>query len=110
MALREASVLAIHPIFVGLLDRVVSGPAYYGSVVDEQGKPLHAKITLSGQKLYHGEQWKTRKTDGFFFRLLPKKGSYVVGISAKDYSSKEVKIQVGSQPHSIGTITLKPKE
>lgn len=106
IALREESVLSIHPVYTRLLDRIVSGPAVYGFVKTEDGKPIEATITIKEQSLNHEENWTTRKRDGLFYRLLPSSKKHTVQISAPGYRTQTFEIPASDRPINLEEITL----
>ena len=75
---RRRSVAGVRPTWQRLLDRVLDGPRVSGVVVDEQGAPLEAEVTLDAVTLRDGERWTSRPRDGRFDRLLTERRTTTV--------------------------------
>ncbi|MEZ4445324.1 MAG: M14 family zinc carboxypeptidase [Polyangiaceae bacterium] len=60
--------------WLALLRRVMRGPQLEGRVVDRQGHPLVAEVSLVGTETFEGEHWRTRCRDGAFTRWVAEPG------------------------------------
>ena len=70
-AVIAADLQGVRPIWMGLLDRVLTGPAARGRVRSAQGAETAAIVSLPGTRLRAGERWPSRCRDGLYVRLLP---------------------------------------
>jgi len=91
---RNATVEAVRPSWMFLLDRFLDGPSLSGHVVDSEGRPVRAEVRLREQKMMAGERWTTRCRDGRFDRYLARPGTYHVVVRAKGHPPITRAIQV----------------
>ena len=85
MRARTDIVHAVRPSWQFLLDRLIDGPAVSGRVVDSEGTPVHAEVTVLETAPRAGERWMTRCRDGRFDRYLPGPGRYTVEVRARGH-------------------------
>ena len=103
---REASVKGLNPIFVGVMDRITQGPALYGSIVNDNLQPIEADVQIASFTRNSDEKWTSRPQDGFFFRVLPTEGDYILIIDAPGYERVQQKVEVLNNPVNLGNIVL----
>ena len=107
--LRRAVTRANSPSWAELLRRVVAGPTLHGHVVDEQGRPVQAQITLKGQTLRAGERWLSRPRDGEFSRFIQTPGRLTLSVSAPGYEPLERTIPIKARGITRATLTLRAR-
>ena len=115
---RKKSVLATRPIYVNLVKAILKKPSLYGFVVDEQGNPLEAKVTIRQHKFYNKEKWTSRPSDGYFYRMtiqdpecelngdcLPNR--YSIKVEKKGYKTYRSRLFSPKRPTEVKSIVLK---
>jgi hypothetical protein len=100
--LRRASIDALRPLVPSLLDRVLDGPRVSGHVVEADGTPVEAVVTVDAVQQRAGEAWTSRPSDGRFDRLLPAGGA--VRVTATSLDGRSASATVRAQP--VGTVRL----
>ena len=95
---RQAVFDAVRPLWTGLLQRYVAGPAIQGQVVDASGKPLAADVKVKEVVYYQNERWSTRSRDGRFARYLPGPGGYTLTVKADGHAPVTQKYKVKGTP------------
>ena len=93
--LRAKSIAGAQPLVEALLDRLVEGPSIYGQVLDARGQPVEAQVEVEGFIFSEGERWRARPADGFFERVLPGAGSYVLRVTHPDGTDSRHEVTVG---------------
>jgi hypothetical protein len=83
---RQAVIGNVRPITNRLLDRIRSGPALHGRVIDKHGDPVEAEVQIAGVQLRANEQWLTRCHDGHFTRVLNHGGPTTLVIKVDGHS------------------------
>ena len=83
--IRNASVELYRPIRNRLLEHLSSGPAIRIQVLDPNGYPVRAKISIDGVALSNDEAWYTRYHDGRWDFLVPAHQDYTLRIEAEGY-------------------------
>ncbi len=61
-----------------LVTEILDGLRIDGRVLDKDGEPVPAVISLVEQQQREGEQWTARARDGRFYRFVPEPGTYRV--------------------------------
>jgi hypothetical protein len=87
---RDANLIPGRGIWRGLLRHVVDGPGVVVHVVDVDGRPVPAVVSLAGQDRSHGERWTARARDGRHQRLWPGPGRVVVVVEHDGRRSERV--------------------
>ena len=72
------------PLLIKALD---ARPHLEGIVVNEQGEALYASIQVRGYDMLEGETWKSRASDGYFYRSLLDDGTYEIIAHAPGYET-----------------------
>lgn len=93
--LRMDTIMRNREAWKTLLRRSLSGPSIYGTVKDETGAALVAKVEITDIAYAHGEHWTSRCSDGAFERFVPKPGTYKISASIEG-ASVQKEIQVGA--------------
>jgi hypothetical protein len=96
--IRNGSVEAYRPIRNRLLDHLASGPVIRIQVMDSNGYPVRAEVTVEGIDFKNDEAWKTRSLDGRWDFLVPEHDKYRISIKADGFAEQTV---------SVNTKTLK---
>lgn len=96
-SVRHASVAALRPLVPALLDRVLDGPTLSGHVGDPDGNPVQALISTDAETWHAGEQWRSRRSDGRFDRLLPTTGRITITASAPGFAPSTVTVDASAQ-------------
>lgn len=81
------SVRATKKLLPLLLQELESRPVLHGIVQNERGEAIQASVTVRGYDTREGEVWKSRASDGFFYRVLLDYGSYEVIVQADGYET-----------------------
>ena len=102
---RRAYLEAMRPVWMGLLDRVLDGPAIRGRVVDSEGRPAVATVAREEVRLHEGEAWTSRCRDGRFERLLIRARRSRVRVAA----GGEASVAAEARPGKALTITVAPE-
>jgi hypothetical protein len=92
-AIERRAIDGQRPFWVGLLDRVVSGPRISGHVLGPSG-PLEAEVMIEEIHTFEGESWKSRPGDGRFDRIVPAPGTYTLRIHAPGLPEARRKVNV----------------
>ena len=92
---RAKSIAGAQPLLEALLDRVVAGPSIYGQVLDAQGNPVAAQIEVEGFVFSEDETWRARSSDGFYERVVPVAGSYVLRVIHPDGTETRHEVTIG---------------
>ncbi len=80
-ALAGTAVELIRPSWEVLFDRYLDGPSVEGHVRDEAGHAVSAKVDVLEVRTRAGEEWRSRCSDGFFGRYLPRAGKFTVRVT-----------------------------
>jgi hypothetical protein len=87
---RNGNVVLGRNTWMELLRAVVSGPAIAVRVVDDDGAPVEASVTIAEHAPKEGERWTSRPRDGLAYRLVSKPGTYTVVVErAADAANAE---------------------
>lgn len=89
------SVRATKKLLPLLVRELEERPVLRGVVQNERGEPIQASVEVRGYDTREGEVWKSRATDGFFFRVLLDNGSYEVIAHADGYETLHQDCVVG---------------
>ena len=93
------SVRATKKLLPLLMQELEERPVLRGVVQNERGEPVQASVRVRGYDVREGEVWKSRSSDGFFFRVLLDRGSYEVSVHADGYETLHQDCVVGkNQP------------
>lgn len=92
--IRQASIDGVRPLLTTLLDRILHGPTLSVVVLDEDGQPLQATISIDTVQLNAEEQWSTRSRDGRFDHLLPAFGRYTIRVQHPRYAPTSVTVEI----------------
>ncbi|MFO0579657.1 MAG: M14 family zinc carboxypeptidase [Polyangia bacterium] len=97
---RREVVLAARPLWTRLLDRYLNGPSLQGHVVDANGRPAVAEVTVAEVALNEQERWTSRCRDGRFDRYLAGPGRYTVQarLDGQVVAAQIVEAAAGSGP------------
>ncbi|MFA5623692.1 MAG: M14 family zinc carboxypeptidase [Bradymonadales bacterium] len=106
--LRRDTVLRNREAWKTLLRRTMRGPSIYGTVKDQDGKALVAKVEIIDIKYAHDENWTSRCSDGAFERLVPGKGTYTVRASI-DGAVEEKQVTLAEERKRIDFVLQKPE-
>ena len=104
---RKKSVKYIEPLMPTMLDNLQHSPAIFGKVVDENGTPLEATVMVREHKFYEKENWTSRPSDGYFYRLVMKPGTYTIVVQKEGYQSVKEKVKLtGKTKQKSITVTM----
>lgn len=98
---RQAVFDAVHPLWSGLLQRSLTGPAIHGQVVDAEGKPVEAEVRIKEVVYYQKERWTTRPRDGHFARYLPGPGLYTLQVMVEGAAPVTSRYRVKNTPLKV---------
>jgi hypothetical protein len=104
--LREKSIEYMRIILKRMFNHLHKGPRVYGTVIDHDGIPLQAVVSLEENKTYLDEEWTSRMLDGRYDRVLSKNGSYTLIVEANGYQTYRKKISVSGPTKA--NVTLSP--
>lgn len=100
---RRDRVEPLRPLLPRLLERFARGPSISGRVLDSQGQPVRAQVTIKEVKYAAGERWMTRCRDGRFDRFVTQPGTYTV-VARAGKKSVSKRVRVGSKNQVISLI------
>ena len=103
---RDAVVTTNRPSWTHLLERVLDGPTILGRVVDAQGAPVDAVVSLKEQRLRAGERWRARARDGQFGRLVLEPGTYTLQVEVDGFDPHTHTVEVAPEGATHTTVTL----
>ena len=88
------------------MERVAEGPSLELQVLDEEGRPLEARVEVLELRGRAGERWTARPRDGRYHRLLPESGRYTLRVRSKGLRTMRRRVEVGAGPH-VEVITMR---
>lgn len=103
LSTRKKSVGYIEPLMPTMLKNLQQAPAIYGKVIDEDGTPLEATVMVREHLFYEKENWTSRPSDGYFYRLVMQPGTYSIVAKKEGYLTveKKVKLTKKSEQESV---------
>lgn len=99
-AQKESTVAASRNSWRYILERTLRGPTLTVEVVDEDGRPVVARVDVLESRPINGEQWQTREKDGLYHRLLAEPGRYRVRVGDGD-AAQTKRVWVGARGGSV---------
>ena len=102
--IRRLSIEGTRPVWMRILDRVVSGPWIGGRVRDSDGTPIVAEVMLKEIRTFEGESWMSRARDGRFDRAVASPGTYTLVVRADGYAAVEQTVVVAAQRTDVDIV------
>ena len=98
---RTANVVGTRGTWVGLLRAVSDGPSVRVRVVDVEGAPVEAVVTVLEQAPREGERWTSRPRDGLAVRLRGAPGKATIVVEREGLPAVRRVVDVQNRPLSI---------
>ena len=95
---RTANVVGTRGTWVGLLRAVSDGPSVRVRVVDVDGAPVEAAVTVLEQAPQQGERWTSRPRDGLAVRLRGQPGRATIIVDREGSPTVKRVVEVGDRP------------
>ena len=112
LSTRRKSVGYIAPLMPTMLVNLQQSPAIHGQIIDKDGNPLEATVMVREHRFYEKENWTSRPSDGYFYRLVMQPGTYNIVVKKKGYLTvtKKVRLSAKSKQKSVTIKMLKVPE
>jgi hypothetical protein len=95
---------AVRSGWIVLTQRFLDGPTLSGRVLDPNGAPVEAEVSLDEIRVHEGERWTSRCRDGHFDRFLPKPGRYHLRVHVDGQPEVVREIDVGSERVAVDVV------
>ena len=98
---RTANVVGTRGTWQGLLRAVSDGPSVRVRVIDVDGAPVEAAVTVLEQAPREGERWTSRPRDGLAVRLRSRPGKATILVERDGSPAVKRVVDVGDRPVTV---------